>query len=38
MTDSEGNSLPRRAGVHSFGVGGVNADLLLEEFFEPVSA
>ncbi|MEM7132285.1 MAG: SDR family NAD(P)-dependent oxidoreductase [Chloroflexota bacterium] len=32
--DEAGNPLPRRASVHSFGFGGVNAHLVLEEYVE----
>jgi len=31
LTDQHGNALPRRAGIHAFGVGGVNAHIVLEE-------
>lgn len=34
--DSAGRPLPRRAGISSFGAGGSNAHLLIEEYVEPV--
>ncbi|WP_186320040.1 SDR family NAD(P)-dependent oxidoreductase [Paenibacillus sp. Y412MC10] len=32
LTDAEGRELPRRAALNSFGIGGVNGHILLEEY------
>lgn len=35
LTDAEGRELPRRAALNSFGIGGVNGHILLEEYTSP---
>jgi acyl transferase domain-containing protein/acyl carrier protein len=35
LIDNEGKKLPRRAAINSYGLGGVNAHLLLEEYLPP---
>ncbi|GBF33017.1 malonyl CoA-acyl carrier protein transacylase [Desulfocucumis palustris] len=32
LTDTNGNSLPRRASINSYGLGGVNAHVVIEEY------
>ncbi len=36
LRDGSGNLLPRRAGISSFGAGGVNAHIVLEEYQQPI--
>ncbi|OPZ87819.1 MAG: Polyketide synthase PksJ [Firmicutes bacterium ADurb.Bin419] len=35
LLDASGKAMPRRAGVNAFGLGGVNAHIILEEYIQP---
>ncbi|WP_160716715.1 SDR family NAD(P)-dependent oxidoreductase [Chitinophaga solisilvae] len=38
LYDAEGKEIPRRAGINTFGFGGVNAHIVLEEYVAPETA